>query len=64
MKIIHVQHPYVFTDTNERFEFKEINGTPRVGSELDEELNVLGNFVDENCTSGLCSLPLPDNKRG
>jgi len=56
MKIVHVQHPYVFTDTNERFEFKEINGTPRVGSELDEELNVLNNTTNTDCVGGVCPI--------
>lgn len=56
MKIEFINYPYVFTDEGTRHEISEINGTPRVGAMLDEELNVLNNAVDSDCVNGVCPI--------
>lgn len=49
MVINFISYPFVFTDTGRRIEIDKINGTPRVGATLDEELNVKGN-AEEACS--------------
>lgn len=56
MKIVHVAYPYVITDKGTRHHVKEIKGTPRVGSEIDEELNVLNNTANSDCVGGVCPI--------
>lgn len=56
MKIEFINVPYVFTDAGTRHEIREINGTPRVGAMLDEQLNVLNNTVDSDCVNGVCPI--------
>lgn len=56
MKIEFINFPYVFTDAGTRHDIKEINGTPRVGAMLDENLNVLNNAVDSDCINGVCPI--------
>ena len=55
MKIEFINYPFVFTDQGTRHEISEINGNPRVGAVLDEELNVVnGAAVDVDCINGVC----------
>lgn len=54
MKIEFINYPYVFTDEGTRHNIGEIKGIPRVGSVLDESLNVLSQDVDSDCVSGVC----------
>jgi len=56
MKIEFIAHPYVFTDKGTRHHIKEIKGTPRIGSELDEELNVLNSNANSDCVNGVCPI--------
>jgi hypothetical protein len=56
MKIEFIAHPYVFTDKGTRHNIKEIKGTPRIGSELDEELNVLSTSSNAECVNGVCPI--------
>lgn len=54
MKIEFINYPFVFTDKGTRHEIDEINGTPRVGAELDDELNVVRSVADGDCVNGVC----------
>ena len=54
MKIEFINYPFVFTDEGTRHNISEINGTPRVGAMLDNQLNVLNNAVDSDCINGVC----------
>jgi len=56
MKIEFINYPYVFTDEGTRHNISEINGTPRVGSVLDEALNVMSQDVDSDCVNGVCPI--------
>lgn len=56
MKIEFIAYPYVFTDEGTRHHIKEITGTPRVGSELDEELTVMNNTANSDCVGGVCPI--------
>ena len=56
MKIEFIAYPYVFTDQGTRHHIKEISGTPRVGSELDEELKVLSSTSNSDCVGGACPI--------
>lgn len=56
MKIEFISYPYVFTDEGTRHHVKEISGTPRVGSELDTELNVMNNTANSDCVGGVCPI--------
>lgn len=55
-KIMYVNHPYVYTDTQERFEFKELKGKPVVGAEIDENMNIVTSNVDPDCVGGVCPI--------
>lgn len=54
MKIEFISYPFVFTDEGTRHHVKEITGTPRVGSELDENLQVISANVNVDCVGGAC----------
>jgi len=56
MKIEFITYPYVFTDEGTRHHVSDISGTPRVGSELDEQLNVLNSIANSDCISGVCPI--------
>ncbi len=56
MKIEFINFPFVFTDEGTRHHVSEINGTPRVGCELDQELNVMNNNVNSDCVGGVCPI--------
>jgi hypothetical protein len=56
MKIEFIAYPYVFTDEGTRYHIKEIKGTPRVGSELDEVLAILSNTANSDCVGGACPI--------
>lgn len=55
-KIEHITYPYVFTELGRRHHVKELTGTPRVGSEIDEDLVVLTNIIDPNCIGSKCPI--------
>lgn len=54
MKIEFINYPYIFTDNGKRLNISEVNGTPRVGAMLDDQLNVLNQAQDSDCISGVC----------
>lgn len=56
MKIEFINYPYVFTDKGSRHNISEINGVPRVGSVLDEALNVMSQDSDSDCVNGVCPI--------
>lgn len=56
MKIEFISYPFVFTDEGTRHEIKDITGTPRIGSELDEQLNVVSSVVNTDCVAGVCPI--------
>lgn len=56
MKIEFINYPFVFTDAGTRHHVQEINGTPRVGSELDDELNVKSSTSNSDCVNGVCPI--------
>ena len=56
MKIEFINYPFVFTDEGSRHHVQEINGTPRVGAELDKELKVLSNVTNSDCVNGVCPI--------
>ncbi len=56
MKIEFINYPFVFTDQGSRHHVEEIKGTPRVGAELDSELNVLSNTMNSDCVNGVCPI--------
>lgn len=56
MKIEFIAHPYVITDQGTRHHIKEIKGTPRIGCELDEELNVISSNANSDCVNGVCPI--------
>ena len=56
MKIEFIHHPFVFTDTGKRHLIEDLTGTPKVGAELSENLEVLTNTSDENCVGGACPI--------
>ena len=63
MKIEHISYPYVFTDDGKRLHAKQLNGTPKVGFQIDEDFNVVNNgAVDENCLNGACDYQPPQPK--
>lgn len=56
MKIEFINYPFVFTDEGSRHHVEDIKGTPRVGAELDGELNVLSNVSNSDCVGGVCPI--------
>lgn len=56
MKVEYINYPFVFTDDGKRINVAEIKGTPRVGSELDEDLKVLNNTTNSDCVNGVCPI--------
>ena len=56
MIINYIYPPFVFTDDGKRIRIDELKGTPRVGAELTEELEVLNNIVDTDCIGGQCPI--------
>lgn len=68
MKIIHIQYPYVITDTGQQVDIDAINGHAKLGAELEEEFfegkekgqyasgyyNILAVTSDSECVSGVC----------
>lgn len=56
MKIEFINYPFVFTDAGTRHHVEELNGTPRVGSEIDEQLNVLNSTSNSDCVNGVCPI--------
>lgn len=56
MKIDFIQYPFVFTDAGSRHLVEDIKGTPRVGAELDNELNVMSNVTNSDCVNGVCPI--------
>lgn len=56
MKIEFINYPFVFTDEGSRLHVEEIQGTPRVGAELDNDLNVMSNVTNSDCVNGVCPI--------
>lgn len=56
MKIEFISYPFIFTDKGTRHHVSEITGTPRVGSELDEDLNVVSSTANTDCVNGVCPI--------
>jgi hypothetical protein len=52
MKIEFINYPFVFTDDGRRLHINELNGTPRVGSLIDEEMNIVSGNNDDGCVGG------------
>lgn len=56
MKIEFINYPYVFTNEGSRHHIEDIKGTPRIGAELDLELNVVSNNANSDCVNGVCPI--------
>lgn len=56
MKVEFINYPYVFTDEGTRHHVEEINGTPRVGSEIDKNMTVQSNTMNSDCVNGVCPI--------
>lgn len=56
MKVEFINYPFVFTDAGTRHHVEDIKGTPRVGSELDAELNVMNSTSNSDCVNGVCPI--------
>jgi hypothetical protein len=62
MKIVHIQYPYVITDEGTQIPIMEINGHPKIGSELTANENssatrryeIAAVTSDSECVSGVC----------
>ena len=55
--IEHIASGYVYTSTGQRFNIKQLNGTPRKGYAIDENFNVVNNgSVDADCPGGSCPI--------
>lgn len=54
MRIDFIHKPFVYTNTGKRIEIDKIKGTPRVGAELSEDLEVLSANYDPDCVGGVC----------
>jgi hypothetical protein len=55
MIINYIYPPFIFTDDGKRIRIDELKGTPRVGAELTEKLEVLTSLVDADCMNGVCN---------
>ena len=59
MKVEYINYPYVYTDTGQRLEISELDGTPRVGSDLvetDGKIKVLAVTSDSECVGNVCPI--------
>ena len=56
MRIEFINYPYVFTDEGSRHHVEDIKGTPRIGAELDVDLNVLSSTANTDCVNGVCPI--------
>jgi len=55
MKVIEfINPPFVFTSNGQRISIMDIKGTPRIGSELSDNNEVLASTADLECISGVC----------
>jgi len=54
-KIEHIASNYVYTDKGQRYHVKQLKGHPRVGLEIDKDMNVVNTgSVDVDCPGGSC----------
>ncbi len=56
MKIEFINYPYVFTDEGTRIHVEDIKGTPRVGSEIDEQMTIMNSNANSDCVNGVCPI--------
>lgn len=57
MVIVFIKHPYCFTDDGERLNLDDIEGTPKVGSELKkfkDKYLIKAVTSDSECVNGVC----------
>jgi hypothetical protein len=56
-KIEHITYPWVYTDKGQRYHAKQLSGEPKIGYQIDSNLNVLNNgSVDVDCPGGKCPI--------
>ena len=55
MKIDYIYPPFIFTDNGKRILIKDLTGTPRIGADLTDDLEVITSLVDADCMNGVCS---------
>lgn len=59
MSIVHIQFPFAFTDNGKRLNVKEIEGSVRVGTVIEEiegKYRVAGVTNDSDCVTGVCPI--------
>jgi hypothetical protein len=56
LKIDYIYPPFIFTDNGKRILIKDLKGTPRIGAELSEDLEVIGTIDNGECINGVCPI--------
>ena len=54
-----IQFPFAFTNDGKRINIKEVEGSVRVGSKIEEvegKYRVIGSSNDSECVSGVCPI--------
>lgn len=57
MNVVFIAYPYAFTADGKRVDIRHIEGTVRVGANLQEsdgKFKVICNTMDSDCVSGQC----------
>lgn len=58
MQVVHIQFPFVITDDGQQIKIGDIDGHPKVGSNLvgtsDGYYEVVANASDSDCVNGVC----------
>lgn len=56
MVIEYIDSPFVYTDTGDRLEINKLKGTPRIGSHINDNMEVTSGVYDPDCVGGSCPI--------